>query len=553
MARKVKSQYTIESCKQIALTKGGKCLSETYTNTITKMYWECPLGHKWEATFSKILIGRWCHVCAGNKKKTIEDMISLAKLKNGKCLSTEYVNDKHKLLWECEFKHQWKASPGHIKTGTWCVICAGKEKHTIEFCKNLAISRGGDCLSGVYENCDNKLIWKCSNNHTWEASLNKIQQNRWCPYCSSSKTERIIRSCFEQLFGEEFPKSHPSWLKNSRGYQLELDGYCEKLNLAFEYNGEQHYSIVSHFSGTEERLLKQKQNDLEKSKVCKDNSITLIQIPYIKNLNNSKEIILNILLINNIKIEKDVDLDLKDAWINTDDRLIEQKLVKIIEDKDGKLIGKYISSTIPVEINCGSGHIFKSLSGNIRKGSWCPKCNWKKVIDKKYVDDLAKKKGGECLSEFCENLSNKLKWKCCKGHIWQAKVSKIEEGSWCLICSGSLKKTINDMHELAANKNGKCLSEVYINNYSKLNWECNLGHVWEAVPSSIQQGCWCPECSKVSQKANIRKLSDAAENDICEKFKNKQSSKKELAKLYNVALNTITNVIKRNKMPNNSI
>ena len=48
--------------------------------------------------------------------------------------------------------------------------------------------------------------------------------------------------------------SQVTMLKNpeTNGY-LELDGYCSELNLAFEYNGPQHYKIVPEFHLKEAR------------------------------------------------------------------------------------------------------------------------------------------------------------------------------------------------------------------------------------------------------------------------------------------------------------
>ena len=43
--------------------------------------------------------------------------------------------------------------------------------------------------------------------------------------------------------------------------------------------------------------------------------------------------------------------------------------------------------------------------------------------------------------------------------------------------------TINDMRRVAAAKGGRCLSETYINNKTKLLWECGQKHQWEAMPA----------------------------------------------------------------------
>ncbi|WP_127087665.1 zinc-ribbon domain-containing protein [Dulcicalothrix desertica] len=51
------------------------------------------------------------------------------------------------------------------------------------------------------------------------------------------------------------------------------------------------------------------------------------------------------------------------------------------------------------------------------------------------------------------------------------------------------------MHEIAANRNGKCLSSFYQGTKHKLLWECQKGHTWEATPESIfRAGTWCLTC-----------------------------------------------------------
>ena len=43
-------------------------------------------------------------------------------------------------------------------------------------------------------------------------------------------SEKICRKYFEYLFNKPFNRIRPSWLS-----ELELDGYNEELNIAFEY------------------------------------------------------------------------------------------------------------------------------------------------------------------------------------------------------------------------------------------------------------------------------------------------------------------------------
>jgi hypothetical protein len=97
-------------------------------------------------------------------------MRKLAREKEGKCLSTKYINSSTKLKWS--EGHSWEASPASVKYGSWCKICgykkvASKKRATIDDMKNIAHERGGKCLSDTYINSRNKLHWICSDGHVW--------------------------------------------------------------------------------------------------------------------------------------------------------------------------------------------------------------------------------------------------------------------------------------------------------------------------------------------------------------------------------------------------
>jgi hypothetical protein len=61
-----------------------------------------------------------------------------------------------------------------------------------------------------------------------------------------------------------------------------------------------------------------------------------------------------------------------------------------------------------------------------------------------------------------------------------------------------VKLTIKDMQCIAAKRGGKCLSDKYTSN-TKLLWECAEGHQWEALPSNIKKGTWCPTCARLKR------------------------------------------------------
>jgi len=186
-------------------------------------------------------------------------------------------------LWRCKEGHEWKASPSSIKKH-WCPYCnGGRFKLTIEEMRKLASERGGKCLSSVYVNAATNFLWECSEGHHWEARPNSVKRGTWCPECNIGIGERISREFFEQLFGKAFPKSYPKWLIGLGGGQMELDGYCESLKIAFEHQGEQHYSFVKYFMKSKKDLDKRKKYDRLKLDLCEKNGVSLIFIPEIPN------------------------------------------------------------------------------------------------------------------------------------------------------------------------------------------------------------------------------------------------------------------------------
>lgn len=100
---------------------------------------------------------------------------------------------------------------------------------------------------------------------------------------SDSKGEIECRNVLEDIFRRPFKKYRPDFLNNpvtGGSFNMELDCYNPELKLAVEYSGKQHYEYVPYFHKNKEAFLNQKYRDELKRRMCKDNMITLIEVPY---------------------------------------------------------------------------------------------------------------------------------------------------------------------------------------------------------------------------------------------------------------------------------
>ncbi len=294
-------KLTIKCVNDLALKTNLILLSTEYKNCMTKMQWKCKNGHIFEQNVNYIKNGGGCAQCYGKIKLNIEVCRAVAKKNEGKCLSNIYINTKTKMTWQCKNGHIWQAIFGPINKGTWCFEYT---KSTLEEMHLLAKENKGKCLSNKYINNKNKLLWECDKNHQWLAAPANIKVGCWCQICSRLKTENLCRSVFEEQFGYKFPPIKARWLMGNKNKPLELDGYCKELKLAFEYNGAQHYRLVSTFKMTDEDLLSIQERDAIKVKKCKDEGVTLVVIPTI-HTTNKKNVELTILsLLNELNISK---------------------------------------------------------------------------------------------------------------------------------------------------------------------------------------------------------------------------------------------------------
>src|SRR5262249_7770987 len=134
---------------------------------------------------------------------------------------------------------------------------------------------GGEVIKigkdGKWKGSKTRLLLRGANGHEWPAdAANLLYAGSWCPECLN-KGERVGRGIFEATFGGKFPKSKTEWLKSERGRKLELDGYNQHRQMAFEYQGPHHHSIDYVMA-----------HDAIKREACAVRNIRLIEVEAIK-------------------------------------------------------------------------------------------------------------------------------------------------------------------------------------------------------------------------------------------------------------------------------
>jgi hypothetical protein len=361
---------------------------------------------------------------------TINELQTLAKSKGGKCLSDNYRDYESQLQWQCAEGHQWWASSNNVKySGVWCPECLAfeKQKKLMLGMQELAKAQGGKCLSKEYRNEQGKLQWECVKGHQWWASAKNVKSNKcWCPECSDNPQKKLTIEGIRELAKS---KGGKCLSEKYVGNRFKLQWECAK--------GHQWWACTQNikYGGT--------------------------WCPTCGAVEKSKKL-----------------------------RLPIEELQDLAKSKGGKFLsGDYKDYESKLKWECSEGHQWWSSANNVKySGTWCTTClaNEKQKKIMLEMQELAKAKGGKCLSQNYAGALRKLQWECAKGHQWWAVPNPIKANKcWCPSCNVKKKKTIEEMRQLAISKGGKCISTEYVNSELPLKWECNKGHTWEAIYRSI--------------------------------------------------------------------
>lgn len=257
---------------------------DDHINCTTKIRWKCvSCGYIWKTTTDHIINGKTgCTKCSNRLLLTNEIIDERLKIKNIKRLN-DCINSKIKIKLECLIcGYIWEALPTR---GQGCEKCAGTLKLTnIEIDKRL--SKRNIKRVGEYINKRTNIEWECLTcNHRWSASPGSVINHKTgCPNCKHKEESEIHKLLLKTATYKSFNPHKPVYF-NNRKYIVDFYIETKNNNYVVEYNGKQHYMPVrwtKEISQERAELLfkQQKLRDEQVRTYCKENSLTLIEIPY---------------------------------------------------------------------------------------------------------------------------------------------------------------------------------------------------------------------------------------------------------------------------------
>jgi hypothetical protein len=356
-----------------------------------------------------------------------------------------------------------------------------------------------------------------------------------CTKCRPSKfyREEWARFICEQLTGNNFPKVRPQFLKPSPERRpLELDGFCEKLNLAFEYQGEQHYKPFGNI--TQRDVDAQQERDREKKTLCDDKGIKLI---IIKHDIEPSQIELQIrdqlesFCIPRVVAHPDWSKFVMQGRPTSEEKA---RLHSKLMDYELEVPVKTTNSDSDFVFRCRSNVNHNPIQVKIIKPGIrpaCRECSYKVAGEKNRITHTSEQliaAGQKCnptmlLQEWAgQNKSQEWLYKCSNtkcGYVWPYSAKTILNGgeietNVCFSCKPKSKPRVQfwQVAKVAFELGGKCEPAIQITKRTTLTLHChNVDHksFKLTVAQLLDSNMWCdlPPCNKRNRKIGQLKSS----------------------------------------------
>lgn len=363
----------------------------------------------------------------------------------------------------------------------------------------IARARGGELLSPRYVDDTTKLAWRCAEGHEWKASPGKIKQDRWCPECGKfrmgakkraaayAKLRQLVRHRRGAILSPTYVNSQTHMrFRCAAGHEWEavpesvlMGTWCRKC-ASVDVQERRRSAVLTRLARSVERL---------GGKLLSTRFEGASAPLRVRCGRGHERRMLYAAIEQGVACPRCKEADwLADmrAWATV---------------QGGACLSKSCGDAASrVRFECSLGHRFESPATRVKQGHWCPLCRQASPLGLDQMREIARERGGECLSKRYVDSASDLRWKCAEGHEWRARAGSILRGTWCRICTRGQGKSrraldLGIMRRMAAERGGECLSEEYFGIYDRLRWRCARGHEWVTPANNVRRGGWCPECS----------------------------------------------------------
>lgn len=308
---KQRISYTaIKNYIEIESGLGTKLLTKEneYKNTKTPLKIQCSCGNIFLRTFENFKKGTGlCKKCIQKNQaekfkftyEFVKDYVENISKSGCLLISKEYKNNQEILTFQCKCGKEFNTTLVTFMHGNkkHCDDCGrinlslNKRKTHEQFIEEVYNLVGEEySVLSKYNGTDNYILIRHNskecNYYKYKVTPSKFLNGRRCPKCYQSNGEKNIRTWLEMNNINYIPQYTFGDCKNIKPLPFDFAIFDKQNNLIclIEYQGEQHFRPVEIFGG-EKTFKIIKENDLKKKQYCKDNNITLIEIPY-TNLKN---------------------------------------------------------------------------------------------------------------------------------------------------------------------------------------------------------------------------------------------------------------------------
>jgi len=216
--------------------------------TSQDLWWTCELGHSWQAPPGRRIAGNGCPFCRGTYPSTTNNLLalypevaqSLHKTLNGNVIASEITpKSNKKFWWQCPLhdEHVWESQVvSRTYKNAGCPYCSGNKlapentllsKHP-KVAKEWDFDRNEKSPDEISFGSGEKVFWRCSLGHRWEASVSSRSLGRGCPVCAGKKTieSKSLGALYPNLVAEISQREEIDVWRTSPGSHKKIMWKC---------------------------------------------------------------------------------------------------------------------------------------------------------------------------------------------------------------------------------------------------------------------------------------------------------------------------------------